>query len=126
VATVAATKIISSVSTPADQTADRQVLGEALAQLGEVDVQHHDDEQEQHRDRAHIDDDQQHRQELRAQQDEEAGGREEGGDQEEHRVHRVSRRDDEKTRRQVAESQQIESDRLQGHWPRCSPENYIQ
>ncbi len=49
-----------------DQRADRQVLQEALAQLGEVDVEHHDDEEEQHRDRADIDDDQDHRQELGA------------------------------------------------------------
>ena len=48
----------------ADHRADRRVALEALAQLGEVDVQHHDDEQEQHRDRADIDDDQDHRQEL--------------------------------------------------------------
>ena len=50
----------------ADHRADRRVALEALAQPGEVDVQHHDDEQEQHRDGADIDDDQDHRQELRA------------------------------------------------------------
>jgi hypothetical protein len=76
---------------PATITADRQVAGEALAQADEVDVQHHDDEQEQHRHRADVDDDQQHGQELRAQQDEQAGRREEGEDQEEHAVHGILR-----------------------------------
>ena len=33
----------------ADQRADRQVLQEALPQLGEIDVEHHHHEQEQHR-----------------------------------------------------------------------------
>jgi hypothetical protein len=111
--------------TRAISAAERQVLHEALTELGEVHVQHHHDEQEQHRDRAHIDDDQQHRQELSAQQDEEAGGREEGGDQEEHRVHGIPSRHDEKTRRDGRESQQIESDRLQGHWPRAPLKSYV-
>ena len=56
----------------ADHDADRQILQEALAQLGEIDVEHHHHEQEQHRDRADIDDDQDHRQELGAQQHEQA------------------------------------------------------
>ena len=56
----------------ADQRADRQILQEALAQLGEIDVEHHHHEQEQHRDRADIDDDQDHRQELGAHQHEQA------------------------------------------------------
>ena len=73
----------------ADQRARRrQIVENALAQFGEVDVEHHDDEQEQHRDRADIDDDQDHRQELGAEQDEQAGGVDEGEDQEQHRVHR--------------------------------------
>ena len=74
-----------------DQRADRQVLQEALAQLGEIDVEHHHDEQEQHRDRADIDDDQDHRQELGAEQQEQPGRVEEGEDQEQHRMHRVAR-----------------------------------
>ena len=65
----------------ADQRAERQVLQEALAQLGEIDVEHHHHEQEQHRDRADIDDDQDHRQELGAHQHEQAGGVDEGEDQ---------------------------------------------
>ena len=56
-------------------SADRQVVEEALAQLGEVDVEHHDHEQEQHGDRADIDDDQDHRQEFGAHQHEQAGRR---------------------------------------------------
>ena len=42
-------------------------------QLGEVDVEHHDDEQEQHRHRADVDHHQDHRQELGAQQHEQPG-----------------------------------------------------
>ncbi len=61
---------------------------EALRQRREVHVQHHHDEQEQHRDGAHIDDHQQHRQELRP-----TSGRsrpaavKNAEDQAEHRVH---------------------------------------
>ena len=44
----------------------------ALLQLGEIDIEHHHDEQEEHRDRADIDDHQQHRQKLGAQQHEQA------------------------------------------------------
>ena len=77
----------------ADQGADRQILQEALPQLGEIDVEHHHHEQEQHRDRADIDDDQDHRQELGAHQHEQPGGVDEGEDQEQHRMHGVLRRD---------------------------------
>ena len=76
----------------ADQRADRQVIEEALAQLGEIDVEHHHDEQEQHRDRADIDDDQDHRQELGAEQHEQPRRVDEGEDQEQHRMHGVLRR----------------------------------
>ena len=86
------TSRISASSTIADQRADRQILQEALAQFGEVDVQHHHDEQEQHRDRADIDDDQDHRQKLGAQQQEQAGRVDEGEDQEQHRMHGIARR----------------------------------
>src|SRR5690606_39162740 len=43
-----------------DQRTDRQILQEAFAQLGEIAVEHHDDEEEQARDRADIDNDQDH------------------------------------------------------------------
>src|SRR5690606_23418775 len=46
---------------------DRQVGRIPFAEADEVDVQHHHDEEEQHRDGADVDDHQQHRQELRAQ-----------------------------------------------------------
>ena len=68
-------------------------LREARPQLGEVDVEHHDDEQEQHRDRADVDDDQQHRDELGADDQHQPGRVEEGQDQPEHAVHRVARED---------------------------------
>ena len=58
--------IISAASTTASAQPERQIAHEAGAQLGEIDVEHHHDEQEQHRDRADIDDDQQHRDELGA------------------------------------------------------------
>ena len=65
----------------ADEQTDGRVLDEAGFQLGEIDVQHHDDEQEQHGHRADVDDDEDHRQELGAQQHEEPGRVEEGEDQ---------------------------------------------
>jgi hypothetical protein len=40
----------------ADQRADRQILQEAARSRGEINVEHHDDEQEEHRHRADIDD----------------------------------------------------------------------
>src|SRR3546814_15029236 len=46
------------------QRSERQIFGKARAEFGEVDVEHHDDEKEQHLDRAHIDDDKQHRDDL--------------------------------------------------------------
>jgi hypothetical protein len=76
---------------PPISAADRQILDEALAQLGEVDVEHHDHEQEQHRHRADIDHDQDHRQELGAQQHEQPGRVDEGEDQEQHGMHRIAR-----------------------------------
>ena len=60
----------------------------SLAQLREIDVEHHDDEQEQHRDRADINDDQDHREKFGAHQHEQPGGVDEGEDQEQHRMHR--------------------------------------
>ena len=57
----------------ADQRADRQIVEEALAQLGEIDVEHHHHEQEQHGDGADIDDDQDHGEKLGAEQHEQPG-----------------------------------------------------
>ena len=56
----------SASSTSAIGDAEREVLDEPGAQLGEIDVEHHHHEQEQHRDRADVDDHQQHRDELGA------------------------------------------------------------
>jgi flagellar biosynthesis/type III secretory pathway M-ring protein FliF/YscJ len=69
------------------------------AQFGKVDVEHHDHEQEQHRDRAHIDDDQQHGDELRAQQQHQARRIEEGEDQPQHAMDRVARENRQRTAR---------------------------
>ncbi len=86
--------MISATSTTATRIAERQVLAhEARPQLGEVDVEHHDDEQEQHRDRADIDDDQQHRDELGADEQHQTRRVEEREDEPEHAVHRIARED---------------------------------
>ena len=74
-----------------DQRAERQIAHETGAQLGEIDVEHHHDEQEQHRDRADIDDDEQHRDELGPDQHHQPRRVEEGEDQPQHDVHRVAR-----------------------------------
>ena len=55
-----------------DQGADREVAHKAAAQFGKIDIEHHHDEEKQHRDRADIDDDEDHRQELGADQDEQS------------------------------------------------------
>ena len=63
-----------------------------LPQFGEIDVKHHDDEEEEHRNRADIDHEQDHRQELGAGQQEQTRGIEEGKDQEQHGMHRIAGR----------------------------------
>ena len=92
----------------ADERAERRILDEAGAQLGEVDVEHHDDEQEQHRHRADVDHHQDHGQELGAQQHEQARRIEEGEDQEQHRVHGVPGRDHHEARGHRDGGEQIE------------------
>ena len=82
-----------------DQQPLRQIFDKALPQPGEIHVEQHDDEQEQHRDRADIDDDQDHRQELRAHQQEQAGRADEGKNEEEDRMDRVPGEDDGESRR---------------------------
>ena len=83
-------------------------LQEALPQLGEVDVEHHHDEQEQHRDRADIDDDQDHREELGAEQHEQARRVDEGEDEEQHRMHGIPRGDDHEGRRHANPGKEVE------------------
>ena len=99
----------------ADQHADRQILQEALAQLGEIDVEHHHDEQEQHRDRADIDHDQDHRQELGAHQHEQARGVDEGENEKQHRMHGVLRRDHHEGGRHADAGKEIEEQSGQDH-----------
>src|SRR3546814_2691983 len=48
-----------------DQCPKGQILDKTGTKLGKVDVQHHDYEEEENRDRANINDDQQHGDELR-------------------------------------------------------------
>ena len=59
----------------ADDGADGRVALHAGAQFREVDVEHHDDKQEQHRDGADIDDEQDEGEELGAGDQEQGGGR---------------------------------------------------
>ena len=91
--------------------AERQILQGAALQRLEINIEHHDDEQEQHRHGADVDDDQQHRQELGAEQDEHAGGVEEGENQPEHRVHRVPRGDHHQAAGEQQAGEQIEGKR---------------
>ena len=99
----------------ADEQTDGRVLDEAGFQLGEIDVEHHDDEQEQHRHRADVDDDEDHRQELGAQQHEEPGRVEEGEDQIQHRVHGILRHDHHDPGDDRKHRKQIEEPRRQSH-----------
>ena len=99
----------------ADQRADRQILQEALAQLGEIDVEHHHHEQEQHRDRADIDHHQDHGEEFGAQQHEQPGRVDEGEDQEQHRMHGILRRDHHQRGRDADAGEEIEEEGVDDH-----------
>src|SRR5436853_2188121 len=68
-----------------DQRADRQIARKAAAQLSEIDIEHHHNKEEQHRDRADIDDDEDHREELGPHQHKEPGRVEESEEPEQHR-----------------------------------------
>jgi hypothetical protein len=98
-----------------DQRADRQILQKALAQLGEIHIEHHDDEQEQHHDRADIDDDQDHREKFGAEQQKQARRVHEGEDQVQHRVHRIPRRDHHEGGRARHDREEIEEERGDVH-----------
>ena len=97
----------------AEEPAERQITLKALAQLGEIDVEHHHHEQEQHRDRADIDDDQNHREEFGAQQHEQRRGVEEGENQKQHRVHGIARGDDHQGRADHDGGKHIKGNRLE-------------
>ena len=86
---VPTTRSSSSDENTGNQRADRKVLQEPLLQFGEINIKHHDDEQEQHRNGADIDDDQDHCQEFRAEQNEKAGRIDECQNKEQHRMHGV-------------------------------------
>ena len=81
-----------------NRKANRCIALEALTQGDEIDVQHHDDKQEQHRHRADIDDDQDHRQELGTGDQEQSRGVEERQYQKQHRMHRVAAGDHHRSR----------------------------
>src|SRR4029077_11649044 len=72
-----------------DHQTNRQIFQKALTQLGEIDIEHHDHEQKQHRNAADIYHDQNHRQELGSHQNEQARSVDESQDKEKHRVHGV-------------------------------------
>ena len=98
-----------------DQRAHREVVEKALTQLGEIDVEHHHDEQEQHRDGADIDDDQDHRQELGAHEHEQAGRVDEGEDQEQHGMHGIARGDHHEGGRHADAGEQIKEQGGENH-----------
>eukprot|EP00919_Chromeraceae_sp_WS-2016_P004648 GHVR01011041.1.p3 GENE.GHVR01011041.1~~GHVR01011041.1.p3 ORF type:complete len:172 (+),score=30.68 GHVR01011041.1:517-1032(+) len=66
----------------AHKQSERQIAQKALLQFHKVDIQHHDNEQEQHGHGADINDDKKHGQELCPDEDKQACRREEGEDQE--------------------------------------------
>ena len=70
----------------ADHRADRRVTLHAGAQFAEVDVEHHDDEQEQDRDGADIDDEQDEGEELGSRDEEQPRRVEEAENEEQHGV----------------------------------------
>ena len=69
-------------------------------QLDKIDIKHHHDKQEQHRDRTHIDHHQQHRQKLGPQQHKQRRSVEKSQDQKQHRMHRIARTDHHQRRNQ--------------------------
>ena len=73
-------------------------LDEAGFQRREINVEHHHDKEEKHRDRADVDDDQQHCQELGTEQNKESGRIEERQDQEQHGMHGILREHDHRAR----------------------------
>src|SRR5207249_11887521 len=99
----------------ADHQTDRQIFQKTLAQLGEVDVEHHDHEQEQDCDRADIDHDQHHAEEFGTHQHEQAGGVDEGQDQIQHGVHGIARDNHHHRRGHADAGEQIEEQRGKDH-----------
>src|SRR6185437_3427045 len=99
----------------ADHRADRHVLQEALPHGAEIDVEHHDDEEEQHRHGPDIDHDEDQRQELGPGQHEQARRIHEGEDQVQHRVHRIARRDHHQRRGNGDDSKHVKEEQRQGH-----------
>ena len=99
----------------ADQRADRSIFQNACPELGEIDVEHHDDEEEENRDGADVNDQQDHRQELRPRQEEEAGGIKEHQDEEQDRMDRIPRRNNHERRRHRDKGEEIEKKSLQTH-----------
>ena len=77
----------------ADHETDREIFQKARAQFGEIDIEHHDDEQEQRCDCADIHENENHPQKLGAHQHEQAGCVDEGQNQKQHGVHGIARHD---------------------------------
>ena len=85
---------ISTTTISATASAERQIAREALAQLLDVDVEHHDDEQEQHHDGADVDEHEREREELGLDEQPQQRALHEREHEEQRRVHGVARRDD--------------------------------
>jgi len=94
-----------------------KVAPEPLTQPFQVDVQHHDDEKEQHHYRANVDHHQHDREELGAQEQPDRCRREEREDQEQCSVHRVARRDHAQRGEQHDRRESVEKRGFQVH--RC-------
>src|SRR5258706_8236023 len=105
----------------ADQGPQGSVLDEACLEGGKVDVQHHDDEQEQHGHRTDVDDDEQHGEEFSAEQQEQTGGVEIGEDQKQHGMNRVPGQDHHRRRENGERCKQVEEERGKGHCSRPDP-----
>ena len=99
----------------ADHRADRRVTLHAGAQFAEVDVEHHDDEQEQDRDGADIDDEQDEGEELGSRDEEQPRRVEEAENEEQHGVDRVAGRDDHDRGRHQDRREDVEEDVCEDH-----------
>ena len=102
----------------ANQRSKGQIAQKALFQLDEIDVEHHDHEEEKHGDGTDIDDDQQHGEEFSADQHHQACRGKEGQDQPEHRVHRVLRGDHTDCRHRDNRGQNVEGDQFHRFSPK--------
>src|SRR5712671_330657 len=99
----------------ANHNTDRQIFQKTRAQFGEIDIQHHDDEQEQRRDCADIYENENHPQEFGAHQHEQAGRVDERQDQKQHGMHGITRHNHHDSRGHTDAGEQIKEQRGKDH-----------